>query len=305
MRIDYKAVVAIFAAQILPFSSAIGQSASPPVPDEVMELDSEPASATDRRPPCSKKLWAITDAAPYVGFSKLNGIPQTIEQLVLVHSQCFNPGSLNRWKIDASVAHVGGGGYRAESGSIGIGLELHPFGNKSGFSVTPVARVSYDNNYGINDRTAWGGEITAENIFQLNAVERPIEVIDAKGRRRTKSISVPGNQLILAARGAYRRENILGQRIQGTVNNKNQLTGYAMVGWDGHFRGGRTRWQTNLSYQSIDGGVIKGFGSATISLRNLDHDFQSYKRVYQIIGNFGSSGYRSIIFSIDFRFGKN
>jgi hypothetical protein len=301
MRFGPKTTIVISVAALLPSAQAISQTVSAPLQPDTSPTETQSEAVTDKSPPCSRKLWTINDAAPYIGFSEFNGASQIVEQLVYARSQCFKESSLNRWKLDASIAHVGGGGFQAESGSIGIGLELHPFGNTSGFSITPVARVSYDHLHGVSDRIAWGGEITAENVTRLSSVIRPVRVTDKTGTV-TKNIAIPGNQLIVAARAAYRRESTLGPQARYVAGNRTKLTGYGMIGWDGYFKGGRTRWQTSVSYQSIDNSAIKGYTSVAISLRKLDDSFQTFKKNYQIITNVGNSGYRSVILSIDFRF---
>ena len=294
----------MFAAFALGFPLAPAFCQNIPAALAVAKPDVNPAPqiTTDTTPLCSKRDWTINDLAPYLGFSEINGVSQTVEQLIYARSQCFNSNSLNRWKLQASIAHVGGRDFRAEVGSIGVGVELHPLSNTPGFSITPIARVEYDRLNGADDRIAWGGEITVENILPLDSVERSALVIDEKGEASTKLILVPGNQLIVAVRGAYRRENSLGLNANFVAGNRNQLTGFALIGWDGHFKGGRTRWGTNVSYQSIEGGLIKGYSSTAFSLRKLDKSFQNFNRVYQIIGNFGGRGYRGIILSVDFRF---
>lgn len=254
---------------------------------------------SDTQPGCSGDSKIVNDLAAYAAFVSYQGVDQTAQQLVYSRSQCFDGKHLNRWKLDVGVAHLGGGGFTSDSVNVGLGAEIHPFKRALGISLIPVARVAYDDFHRAGHQFSWGGELTAQYIGNIDT---PLEIDLAPGQSlpdgRNKVYS-PGRQIILAARAAYQRQSI--SFTTRTAQSYERLTGFAMIGLDSHFKDRRWRWQSNLSYQSLEGGAIKGYGSLEVSFRHLSADYQTFRRSYKITGN-GGGKYKAILFSVDFRF---
>ena len=254
---------------------------------------------SDTQPGCSGNLKAVNDLATYGALSSYRGVTQAAQQIVYSRSTCFDEKHLNRWKVDVGVAHLGGGGFRSESAMLGVGGEFHPIGKAPAFSITPVARVGYDDFTKGGDRFTWGGELTAQYIVDIDVPKKLTLAISEQKADGPKEVYSPGRQLVLAVRGAYQHQSVSFATAPNQIDD--HLTGFVLMGLDSHFKNRHLRWQALASYQSLEGGLIKGYGSIELSIRKLSADYQNYRRVYKIIGNFGDR-YQALLLSIDFRF---
>lgn len=246
----------------------------------------------DNRPPCLDRFAVVSEVSPFFGLNDFNGTTQTIEAIGFARSECIGTSD-TRWRIEANIAHVDQKGFSAESALLGAGVELHPFIKAPGLVIVPVLRLGYERIPKGNDNLVWGGAVTVENVWTFNFITRDVA---------TTTAIVPGTQLITAGRVDYTNRDAVNVRIptQGPV--KDQLNFFGLLGFDSPFKGGRWRWQSSASYQSIDGGTVRGFASFAFSTRHLDESFENYRWNYQIIGNIGDHQYRAILLNITYRF---
>jgi hypothetical protein len=289
----YKIIGIVLSTWVSCLSNLAGAQAAPAsTVAEIGTAKQGTESHNDNRPPCLDRFAVVNEVSPFVGLNDFNGISQTVEAIGYARSECIG-SSDTRWRLEANVAHVGQKGYSAESALLGVGVEIHPFIKAPDLVVVPVVRLGYERIPSGNDNLVWGGAVTAENVWTLNFITRDVA---------TTTAIVPGTQFVAAARAEYTNRSAVNVRIPAQAPLKDQLNFFGLVGLDGPFKGGRWRWRSSGSYQSIDGGSINGYASFAFSVRHLDETFENYRWNYQIIGNVGDHNYRGLLINISYRF---
>lgn len=250
------------------------------------------SSQNDDYPGCIDRFAVVHDISPFFGLNDFNGSTQTVEALGYARSECIGDSD-TRWRLEANIAHVDQKKYSADSALLGAGIELHPSTKAPDLVIVPVVRLGYERIPSGNDNLVFGGAVTAQNTWTLNFITRDVA---------TTTTDAPGTQFITAGRVEYTNRNAVNARIPVQGSMKNQLNFFGMLGLDSPFEGGRWRWRSTASYQSIDGGTVNGYASFSFAVRHLDERFESYRWNYQIIGNYGDHGYRGILLNVSYRF---
>ncbi|WP_349636360.1 hypothetical protein [Sphingobium sp. MK2] len=231
---------------------------------------------------------SIIEVGPQASISEFGRVNQTIVGGFGAVGFCGAPKGI-RWRFEASYSHVDDDFSSADAVVTGAGFTFRPISKEPGFTITPIARIGYEN-FSNSSNLLYGGSVTLEYITPFGT--------------REYGKSGPSLQVILVERPEYISRQVVRNNLPVGPVSQDVFSNFASIGFDGAFsRRSRWRWKATLASLSIDSDApTNQIFSLVLSTRPTTNNGASYPWSAEIWLSAGNGNYRGALFSMVFRF---
>ncbi|RVT93466.1 hypothetical protein [Sphingomonas crocodyli] len=253
---------------------------------------SRQAQASDQFPECTDEARHVAEATPSVAINDFGQANQTIYSLGGYSAVCIGD-SVNRYHLEANVAHVRESAGGANAALIGVGLQLFPITGANELAIVPLARLGYEDFQSGRQNIIFGGGIAFVGRLTLASRTERIGACE---------VAIPVRQLLLYGRTDYSDRRSASSNRPTLSQQKSQLTFAASIGLDQQVGRSPWRWRAAVSHETIDGGTVNGVTALELSARPVSRDHSNYRWNFALRGSLGDHDYRGIAVAITRRF---